>query len=132
MKPLVAMALAPLFALVAAPLQAGETVDPGAHQVVACHSEPDPATAPDLRALCALLREELDASPVSELAIVVETFRPNFLRAHLQWQTGDNTHQGRSVDFGFVDTTFGSSQYRFVVTGLLEAANLPAADTTSP
>ena len=132
MRPLAIMAAAPLFALLAAPLQAGETVDPGARQVVACHSEPDPATAPDLRALCALLREEVHDSAVSDLAIVVETFHPNFLRAHLQWQTGGTTHQGPSVDFGFVDTTFGSSQYHSVVTGLMEAANLPAVDTTTP
>lgn len=131
-------ALPGLVVLLAAPVQAGGVMDPVADHVIACQQDTETETGPaaetaaDLRALCDMLRDAVAGQSLSELTLVAETFQPQFLRAHLTWRVGSQVHRGPSVDFGFVDTAFGPSQYGFVVAGLLEATNLPIHDTFAP
>jgi hypothetical protein len=85
---------------------------------------------PQLSAICdVLVSLAAEAGTETAFTLVVETLRRDFLRAHLEWTGPAGPERGPSLDFGFLDTTLGPSQYRFVATGLLAATGLPPAPT---
>jgi len=132
------MTQAILLGLLALPLQAAETAEPIMMPVTDCHADAPPELLQhnaDLQGLCDLLNarmSETDTGEASDITLVIETFRPYFIRAHLAWRDGHVSRRGPSIDFGFLDTEFGPLNYGFVVTGLLNASDFAPLDATSP
>mgnify|MGYP000082207503 CR=1 FL=1 len=85
-----------------------------------------------LAGICTVLRNQpaISTLPIGyQVSLTAELIRPDFLRAHLAWQSESDTGIGPTVDLGFLDTSLSSQHYAFVVTSLLNATNLPSPAT---
>lgn len=85
-----------------------------------------------LAGICVVLRNQQAMSTLPagyRVSVTAELVRPDFLRAHITWQSENDTGIGPTVDLGFLDTSLSPQHYEFVVTSLLNATNLPSAAT---
>lgn len=85
-----------------------------------------------LAGICAVLRDQPAISTLPagyQLSLTVDMLRADLLRAHLDWQSDDDSGTGPTLDLGFLDSSLSPQHYEFVVTSLINATNLPSTAT---